>query len=259
MAERISTGMRDAILGMKRALLDDCVMKIYSGTAPASADDEVTGTLLVTVSKSSGTVSTTIRSKPDRWLFTIATGSTTGNTVKVNVTVDGVGPTTYTYTILATDTTDELVAEGVARMLNDIPQIEAICLGSVFAPRSVVLQSRVFGLTLTIANGGGSYAIAPTQIEAGSRAATNSIYFAKPASGVMSKSTDTWSGTIAATGVAGYFRIVRPDDDGLLSTTQKRLQGTISTSGAELNMGNTSLTATETHTVTTYSLTEPAE
>lgn len=258
MAERLSTGMRNAVLGMKRQLLDDCVMKIYSGTAPSSADDLVTGTLLVTVSKSSGTVSTTIRSKPDRWWFSIATGNTAGATVKVAVTVDG-ATTTHTYTILATDTTDELVAEGVARMLNDLPQIEAICLGSVKAARTVVLQSKVFGLTLTIADGTGTYAIAPTQIEAGSRAATYSIYFAAPSSGSMSKSTDTWSGTIAATGVAGYFRIVRHDDTGALSTTEERLQGTIATSGAELNMGNTTLTALATHTVTTYSLTEPAE
>ena len=257
MTERISTGMRNAILAMKRALLDDFVIKIYTGTPPTSADNAVTGTLLVTVTKSGGTVDTTERSKPDRWIFTIGTGHVGGNTVAVNVTVDGVGPTTHTYIILASDTTDELVAEGVARMLNDIPQIEAICLGSLFAPRTIVLQSRVFGITLTIANGGGTYAISPTKIEAGSR--SDALYFAKPSSGSMSKATDTWSGTIVTTGVAGYFRIVRPDDDGTLSTTQLRLQGAISTSGAELNMANTTLTATELHTISDYSITEPAE
>ena len=259
MAEKISTGMRNWKLGggSIREALEDCVMKIYSGTPPDSADDAASGTLLVTITKDSGTVATTERSTWNRWGFLIATGHTEGNTVAVNITIDGVGPTTYTYTILAEDTTDEKVAEKVARMLDDVRPLRAICVGSVINARTVVLQPQVKGIAMVVEDGGGDYAIAVAEIEVGSR--SDALYFGAPSSGSMSKSTDTWSGTIANSGTAGYFRFVRPDDDGTESTTAIRIQGAIATSGAEYNIANLSLTATQTHTVDDYSITEPAE
>lgn len=259
MAERISTGMRDAILAMKREILDDCVMKIYTGTAPTDADDAKDGTLLVTVTKSSGTVDSNERSTPGRWSVTIP-GTHAEGTYAVSITTaDSVTPVVCTY-----NTTDpeghadnNVIAKGLARKIREgCPQVFAIAEG---ANSKLYIQGRIGGLDISaVANGSGTVTIVTfDEIEVAARC--DALYFAVPASGSMSKATDTWSGLIGTGGVAGYFRIVRPDDDGLLSTTQKRLQGTISTSGAELNMGNTSLTATETHTVTTYSLTEPAE
>ncbi|RPI50464.1 MAG: hypothetical protein EHM49_08525, partial [Deltaproteobacteria bacterium] len=55
MAEKLSTGFRDFVLGRgsSRDFLSDSLMRIYSGTAPASADDAVTGVLLVQISQAS--------------------------------------------------------------------------------------------------------------------------------------------------------------------------------------------------------------
>lgn len=261
MAERISTGMRDWILAMKRELLSDFVRKIYSGTSPNSADDEASGTLLVTITKSGGTVSTNERSTPGRWSVTIP-GSHAEGTYAVNITTaDSVTPTTCTY-----NTTDpeghadnNAIAKGLARKIRETcPQVFAIAEG---ASSKLYIQGRVGGLDISaVADGGGTVTIAPgnfSEIEVAARC--DALCYGEPSSGSMSKSTDTWSGTVGNSGVAGYFRDVLPDDDGLESTTQKRLQGSISTSGAELNMSNTSLTATDPHTIDDYSLTEPAE
>lgn len=50
-----------------------------------------------------------------------------------------------------------------------------------------------------------------------------------------------WSGATTA-GTAGYWRLVGASDDGTLSTSQKRIQGTCgSTAGADLYMTNTTL------------------
>lgn len=48
---KLSTGLRNAILstGSLKAALDGGELRIYSGSAPASPDDAVTGTLLVTI------------------------------------------------------------------------------------------------------------------------------------------------------------------------------------------------------------------
>jgi hypothetical protein len=256
MAEKISTGMRDWVLALKRELLDDVVMKIYSGTAPSSANDAISGTLLVTVTKSAGTVSSNERSTPGRWFVTIP-GTHASGTYAVTITADS---TDYTCTFDTSDpeghADNNAIAKGLARKIRETcPQVFAIAEG---ANDKLYIQGRVGGVDLNVVDGGGTVTITTlTEIEIAAR--SDALYFAKPSSGSMSKASDTWSGTVASSGTMGYFRIVRPDDDGTESTTQKRLQGAISTSGAELNKSSgLSLTQSETHTIDDYSITEPA-
>lgn len=78
-------------------------------------------------------------------------------------------------------------------------------------------------------------------------------------SGILSKApAETWSGTNAATGVAAYYRHVAAGDTGALSTTQARIQGTVATVGADLNLSSTSLASGASQTVDYYSVTVPA-
>lgn len=58
----------------------------------------------------------------------------------------------------------------------------------------------------------------------------------------------TWAGTAAATGVAGYFRIT--DTTG----TAVGLQGTAGMSGTDLILDNNNITATQSITVTAFTL-----
>lgn len=55
MTLKLSTGLRDGLMvtGSVKALLANGFLKIYSGSAPASADDAATGTLLCTISVNS--------------------------------------------------------------------------------------------------------------------------------------------------------------------------------------------------------------
>lgn len=76
--------------------------------------------------------------------------------------------------------------------------------------------------------------------------------------GVMGKtSTETWSGVNAASGVATFYRHVAPGDDGSLSTTQARIQGSIATSGADMNLTSTALSSGATQTINFYSVALP--
>jgi len=76
--------------------------------------------------------------------------------------------------------------------------------------------------------------------------------------GVLSKpSLTVWSGVNAATGTASFYRHVASADDGAASTTQPRLQGAISTYGAELNLTSTTLTSGATQTIDYYSVAIP--
>lgn len=78
--------------------------------------------------------------------------------------------------------------------------------------------------------------------------------------GVIPKlSSEVWSGLVAAGGphIAGYFRHVAVGDTGALSTTEARLQGSIATAGADLNISSTTLTTGATQTIDYYSIALP--
>ena len=76
--------------------------------------------------------------------------------------------------------------------------------------------------------------------------------------GVISKVVgDVLQGTNLATGVAGYYRHVGSADTGTESLTEPRIQGRISTSGAEANFSSVNLVSGATQTADTYSVNLP--
>lgn len=58
-------------------------------------------------------------------------------------------------------------------------------------------------------------------------------------SGILGKNTgEVWRGQIVADGVATFFRFMAIGDTGALSTTNKRVQGTVGVAGADLNFSS---------------------
>lgn len=88
---------------------------------------------------------------------------------------------------------------------------------------------------------------------------TNGLNFGTPSSGVVDKSSsETWKGTILASGVAGWFRFYSNAYTKGASTSALRFDGAISTSStAELQMLNTTLTAGGEVTITSLPITYP--
>jgi hypothetical protein len=72
----------------------------------------------------------------------------------------------------------------------------------------------------------------------------NGLEFGAAAAGVIAKAVgETWQGTGIAAGTAGYFRLcANPTDDGSASTSLPRIDGSVGTSGADLNMSTTTIT-----------------
>lgn len=70
--------------------------------------------------------------------------------------------------------------------------------------------------------------------------------------------SETWGGTVLATGTATWFRHVGSADTGALSTTQPRLQGTVARAGAELNLSDVDLVAAAPQAVNYYTLQLPS-
>lgn len=79
-----------------------------------------------------------------------------------------------------------------------------------------------------------------------------------PAGGVLSKApAQTWLGNNAASGVATFYRLEELADDGTLSTTRRRIQGTVGVAGASLNLSSTSLVSAAPQRVDFFSVSLP--
>ena len=92
--------------------------------------------------------------------------------------------------------------------------------------------------------------------------ATNGLNFGAASAGVIAKSTsEVWSGVAVASGTAGWFRFCANGTDSEptdADTTCKRFDGSIATSGAQLNMASTAITSGATTTIDSFTVTLPA-
>lgn len=107
-----------------------------------------------------------------------------------------------------------------------------------------------------IINGGGAYGT----FTSGSPA--YGLNFGAAAAGILGKNAgEAWSGQADSTGTAGYFRFYPNDRDGNMGAdageVKIRFDGSVSTSGAQLNMSNTSITSGGTTTIDTVAVTIP--
>lgn len=92
--------------------------------------------------------------------------------------------------------------------------------------------------------------------------ATYGLEFSSASGGSLVKApAETWQITAIATGTAGWFRFVANDaDSGALDSTETypRIDGRISTTGAEMNLSNLSLVAGSTTTVDSFTISFPS-
>lgn len=90
-------------------------------------------------------------------------------------------------------------------------------------------------------------------------AAASGLNFDAPVNGVTAKAAgEVWSGSAAATGTAGWFRFYANDRTTGADTAHARFDGSVSTSGAQLNMSSTAITAGATTTIDSFVVTMPA-
>jgi hypothetical protein len=89
--------------------------------------------------------------------------------------------------------------------------------------------------------------------------ATNGINLDEAAAGAVAKAAaEVWSGVGLDDGTAGWFRFYDNAVDDGASTTAIRMDGAIATSGAEINMSNTSIVTSGTVTIDGFVVTLPA-
>ena len=240
-----SCSFRDALQGGE--------LRIYTGVQPATAEAAPTGTLLCTITDASGARTAEVLATGSVTLNSGAAGSITALTVNSVSIIDAAVPYNTSLSQTATD---------LAAMINNslsTPEYTAVAVGAVVtitakrgsgaSPNTFVVATTITTMTKTDAN------------MAGGVNAANGLKFGLSAAGVLTKrDSQVWSGVAGVGGTAGWFRFVGSvADSGVLDSTesQVRMDGAISTSGAQLNMSSTTVVALATQTISAFPVTLP--
>lgn len=255
MTLRLSTALRNHVLsgGSVKDSLQGGKVLVYSGAQPATADAAPTGTLLCTVTAAAAAHTAEVLATGTVTLNSGASGSVDTLTVDSIAIIDAAVAFNTSLTQTAAD-----LASAINNAASD-PEYTATSSGAVVTiiakrgsgagANGLVVASTVTTLTKTDAN------------MASGVTALNGLNFGFAAAGVLPKlASQTWSGVAGATGTAGWFRFQSAvADTGVLDTseTEFRLDGAISTSGAQLNMSSTSIVSGATQTVSSFPITLP--
>jgi hypothetical protein len=256
MAWRPSAALRNFLLegGSLKKSLSNCFIKAYTGAQPANAEAAPTGTLLVTYSLSSGTPTREVLSAGSVDLTGGASGSV--DTITVN-SIEIMGSSTPFNTSLAQTAAD------VCTKINTTPKNY---LFDAFVTATDIINIRARpGLgtlpnTWVVASTCTTITKTDTNMAGGVNAANGLNWGDSAAGAVVKHPTEVWSGTAAAGGTAGWFRIeAAVNDAGGVDSTESiiRCDGAIATSGAELNMTPTSITLGAVQTISSFSITLP--
>lgn len=254
MTLRLSSGLRNHLLngGSLKNALSGGKLLIYSGSQPTTADAAPTGTLLCTITDNSAAHTQEVR----------AIGTVTLSGSSGSITACTVNSLTVLGEVVPFNTDLATTAADLAEAINEypsVPKIKASASGAVVtlsAPQGVGAGANGWVVDSTCVT------LVGTDVNmSGGVTAVNGLKFDKGASGAMDKlDSQTWSGVAGTSGTAGWFRLQGPvADSGALDSTESqiRLDGAISTSGSQLNMSSTSITASATQTITSFPLTLP--
>lgn len=263
MVIRYSTALRNFLqgIGSFKDAFDNGVLLLYSGSQPASADYAATGTLLATISSNSGAVTSEVQATGSVTLTGGASGSV--NTLTVN-SLDVLGAA------VAFNTSLTQTAADVVTQINKNPKNKTVVASSVGA---IITLTAVPGFG-TLANGWAVSetltTITATNVNMGSgvagvNAANGLVFSGTVTAGTLVKdSTQTWSGVGTAgagTGTtAGWFRLCGSVADAQALDSAGvflRMDGSVATSGADMNVSSANIVQSATFTITTFSPTEP--
>ena len=256
MALRPSKALRNAILegSSFKQMMSNCVLKLYTGSQPSTPETAPSGSLLATFSDASGALTREVLSAGSVDLTGGGSGSV--DTITVN-SIEIMGSATAFNTSLA------LTAADVVTKINHNP-FNLLFTADVSGTDVINIRAKP-GLG-ALANG---WVVASTVTTitktdnnmASGVSAVNGLLWGDATANVITKHpTQVWSALASGSGAAGWFRFeAAVSDAGGTDSTESilRLDGSVGTSGAELNMASITIVSGVTYTIDSFAITFP--
>ena len=186
--------------GSFKEAMNDSKIDVYSGPQPASPNNPPTGVKLMEITLNGNSYGVSVARKDSITVSSHVSGDVYG------VVIGGV---TYNYTAQVTDTSNEMVAEGLAAVLNTSGVVFAVTNGSGVIIIIALFPGNDYG-TPTF-SGTGSGGLATANLTANARG--NGLQFGNlSAAGVLQKEAGNWVGiglgtTGVVIGTAGWWRM----------------------------------------------------
>ncbi len=245
MARKFSTGLRNALLG-EQASPVALLTNTSTGTTLAYADG---GGSADTITRLAGSFITNGFAVGQK-ITTV--GSTTAGNDQTDITLTAVAALTLSFaTGSMVGGTDENFAAGTALTaaeggsFKDVMRDGVLGIYSGGQPADAdTAESGTLLVLVTVASG----AFVADAVD-------NGLEFGAAASGVIAKNASVWSGVGLVAGTAGYFRFWDNGYTTGASTTELRFDGSVGTSGAQLNMSSTTIAVSATTTIDTFTVT----
>lgn len=235
MAYKISTGLRDSLMGDQDTITADTLAAVASGNKITDSGD--------------GLLAAGFRPE-DTITISGFTGQTANNQITTLTSVASDGSEMVPVGTLLDDAAGETVTiTSVSKAFKDVFRnaIIRVYAGTVPADADADEGAGTLLLKITVSSG----AMTPGT-------ATNGLDFDAIVAGVLSKSSSTWSGLGLATATAVWWRMYDNGEITGVSTTAKRCQGLVGTTGKSMILSSTSIVSSVTTTLDIANFTMPA-
>lgn len=257
MALKLSKALRNEVLGFgswKTALTGGRIL-VYTGSAPANAEDAVTGTLLGTFTDNSGAYTAEVRSTSTVTLTGGASGSVNSLTL---FGADLLGGVAVPFNASLTQTAADVAAQ--INRAQALYRVMATSSGAVITLTSNYGIGASFNTALPVC---GTTTITSSVVAfAGGVSVVNGLRLSTPSAGILQKDpTQTWSCNAVAAGTAAYARFLASiADAGAVDAAEAfiRMQFDVGVTGAVANLTSTSFTSGVPVSVQSFLLTAPA-
>lgn len=235
MAYKISTGLRDSLMGSQ----DGITAATLSTTITTNTISDSGSGLLAAGFRPGDTATTSgWTDAANNGLCTITSVASDGS----SMVIDGLTLTTEA-------AGDSVTITSVSKAFKDIFRnaIVRVYAGTAPADADAAEGAGTLLLKITVSSG----AVTPGT-------ATNGLDFDAIVAGVLSKSSAVWSGVGLSTGTAVWWRLYDNGEITGASTTAKRCQGLIGTTGKTMLLSSTSIVTSVTTTLDIANFTMPA-
>lgn len=283
MALRLSTGLRNKLMGIKTNLVSNGAFGADTSgwTGDGATLAAVSGVLEITNSGSAaGSAYTDITTRIGtvyKLSFDVDIGTGTTVQVQVGTTADpDANLTSPSYSdatltgkelvFIATATTTRITFVNESTTSGHLIQVDNVVaeeildgFGEIMRNAKIAIFSGSQPTNAADASAGTLLITVGKNLDSGS-GAVDGVTWDESVAGVVSKPAgDTWSGKAVATGNAGWFRVYQEGDDPTqASSTMARFDGSVATSGGEMTVTAVAMAADSIQTIGAFTLTQPA-
>lgn len=228
MAKKLSTGLRNALLGLNPSVVAQTTVSFTSSTKTIADSGNGLGGFqpgdYILLAGGSGN---------NLGLKTVVTVNVAGSSLTVSETIDDASAgDSITITLLNGRSLASIFKNAILEIYSGAQPADAD-------------QAETGTKLLRISLASGSFVPG---------VATNGLNWGTPSSGALAKASEVWSGVGLAAGVAGWFRLYSNLYITGASTTVPRIDGSVGTSGAQLNLSTTTIVLGATTTIDTFTI-----